>query len=137
MSDSRDITWMVREQAPFVEKSPTDPCGASCHECGSAWRCEVSDGDCETPYALHKCEGCRGPALYVCPYWVRSGQGVRDRRTQTAFKIVAVVLGRTRQQSAAEICPVAHLGEPSANLRSMVERIGISDLEDHFEPLPR
>lgn len=135
MRDVRDLIWEVRESKTPVPKAPTDPCGATCHECRSAWRCLDADQDCQTPYALHRCPACT-VQTYVPPYWLHRGKVVRDRRTQESSVIVNVSLGLTRQDSVVEILPASPsdlTGRPDY-LRSLVIRVGLSDIEQHFEP---
>ena len=136
MRDVRDMIWEVRDTKTPAPKAPTDPCGATCHECESAWSCQDADQDCQTPYALHRCPACT-VQTYVPPYWLHRGKVVRDRRTQESSVIVNVSLGLTRQESTVEILPAspAELKDSRPDyLRSLVVRVRLADIEQHFEP---
>lgn len=114
----------------------TDPCGASCQACKGTWRCGESEADCQTPYALHRCPVC-GPPSYTAPYWLHRGRVVVDRRTQQPSIIVNVRLGQTRQDSAVELLPSLDVSDTRPDyLRSLVMRVGVSDIEQHFESTP-
>lgn len=133
MTDSRDITWQVVE-GQTLPRSPTDPCGAKCSECSRDWCCSETDQNCQTPYALHRCPACQTPQLYMAPYWLHRRVVIRDRRSQGLYGIVAVQLGMTRQESSVELLAVQDFATAS---RQMVVRVGLSDIEAHFEPTPQ
>jgi len=71
----------------------------------------------------------------VPPYWLHSRVIIKDRRSQGLYGIVAVQLGLTRQDSSVEVIAANALTEASpVDARSLVVRIGIPDIEAHFEP---
>lgn len=116
---------------PTKPRSPSDACGAKCSECSTEWRCEEADQDCEVPYVMHRCPMCE-THTYMPPYWLHKGVVLRDRRTQELFGIVAVQLCMTRQDSSVEV-----VAPELALQRSNVIRVGVADIEAHFEPTPQ